>query len=1622
MSLLRPQFLLLSLLLPLAACNSGLGTIFSSSSDTPADSPSTISGFSITASKVSPAPIRFRMIDGNGGTVMVTLFFQLPGGDPIAMTQLGGADNPAAYDASPEGIEHTILWDFSAEPDLPADGSFVDGVTVWAEVPGNMSVIEGSNATLGGLGNDAPAVAMLDVPSGEGSGVIPIGFEVADSSTDLISMKVEYRLEGETTWFPARPGGEDATPEYAFVGLSAPPEGVSGNFFWDTDFDLPSQERDVRLRFTPTDGVDESAPFESDVFRVDNNEEALALLDNGLVTLNSDRSGGIAIPFTLRDDEGDDIRVVLQWRRPGGEFPELPASQEEIFAATKDPALRATYQICTEQVSYYSGRPVPGDSDTTLRLPEMGTSKVPLASVQLLGRELEIVRPANRLVEVSADWSKSSITNLVAAASVGDGQEAIVLDESAAGSWSLRRIDVTTGALVEDIASGGGTPTALSVDRFEGFAFVAATEGSEWQVSRIELATGDVVGPATGTFSEMPGVRGLAACTTFEVLLTVDDSIRRVDFAKSPGLVSDVLSGLDTPWGVVCDPQARDTVLVAENGADRVLSVNTQTHEWSEVQPADPSLAPTTVQQRFTSPRAVALEARGSRLLVTTEAEGERQLVAFNRNSTHDLDASGFADAQVFVLQTLPAGAGDAVAVGADSLRLLPAGAALHAMGGLEQRRTIVDSPVSGNLVTLDSALAPALDGHDTGKSWRVRRVAPTFTSSPEGVQHTYAWDSRDVPRGGSVLFQVLPFDSEIGSGSSTTLERDISSTVGAVRVPINDNAPNRHVLPQVVDFDRDGDLDVVISAGPNSQLFRQIGKGSFDPVGEALPLDLSTSMDVEIPSFNPETVPSDFYGPQLLFRDLDGDGHLDIAHFTGTSDMDGIHDLAVEIVRGTGPETFEGSSSVLTVPGDTAPFRRLSLHCADTNGDGDLDLIVHGSGVPFPVPPPKDPKEPTPEPDPVIDLIGIYEQTSPGVFATMPVNVAVEGTTDRLNDIEPVDVDGDGRIDLVVCIEGAGGLAGDNGRIVVLYQSESGTFDEADIGDVSEQVKGVIDPAANAKFAVAADMDGDGDRDIVVAHGNISSLFQNVAVPAYAGMVTIHWQTAPRIFDPEPLMLLPPGTSGFASGNAALEVADMDADGRQDIVVQDRFAVNIFFSKGAGEFGTRFLDLRFDEAGDTGDILPLSNALPVADLDGDGYLDVVVHDLRTTDVIALMNFGTGMRGFAETPELFLRSGTNDSTSGANDSVVSDFDSDGDWDFAITTGGIGFGAENDVKMFFQSSPRTFISTPLQIAPAGGPLLVQFPQRIDAADMDGDGDRDLAITSNGTNQVIVFLQDESVQFQEVIIFDGVETMDPPNAFWNSPTDLAISDADFDGDLDLLIHPNRFLRFRMYEQTSPGIFDIGFEIGKPSVEVEFFGTASTVVDLDGDGDVEIYGCSTNVGSLILDGVGPLDFSTTETTITETGTRSPLVIDADQDGDLDIMSLSVNGNNGATGIILSRQNEAGTFDEFMLPVSGTSNVLGGFGPAGRSIQMADIDDDGDLDLVALNGGAFNAPGTLTVLEQLAPGVFAAEPSYTYPVDVAGGHTVYLEDIDGDGELDAIMTLTGFGEGEVNILWGGL
>lgn len=236
-------------------------------------------------------------------------------------------------------------------------------------------------------------------------------------------------------------------------------------------------------------------------------------------------------------------------------------------------------------------------------------------------------------------------------------------------------------------------------------------------------------------------------------------------------------------------------------------------------------------------------------------------------------------------------------------------------------------------------------------------------------------------------------------------------------------------------------------------------------------------------------------------------------------------------------------------------------------------------------------------------------------------------------------------------------------------------------------------------------------------------------------------------------------------------------------------------------------------------------------------------------------------------------------------------------------------------------------------------------------------------------------------------DATQTHLPYADLQELSMDAGIADFDGDGDLDILIanehKPNILLindgKGKFTNESSSRIPQIAHDS-------EDIGIAD--FDLDGDLDIIVVSEDDKTNEFYLNN-GDGTFQDAGTRIPVEGTSNSVVVfDINQDGAADILI----GNNGQNKLLIN--NGKGYFKDE------TKERLGIFTDVTQDLALADIDGDGDKDLLAGNednnrllindGSGFFKDESSTRLP------YRATPEETREVDVA--------DIDGDGDLDIL------------------
>jgi len=387
------------------------------------------------------------------------------------------------------------------------------------------------------------------------------------------------------------------------------------------------------------------------------------------------------------------------------------------------------------------------------------------------------------------------------------------------------------------------------------------------------------------------------------------------------------------------------------------------------------------------------------------------------------------------------------------------------------------------------------------------------------------------------------------------------------------------------------------------------------------------------------------------------------------------------------------------------------------------------------------------------------------GLTASSFAPQVVLGTGMRPSRVVIADIDGDGRPDLVVADYGDGAVwvyrnIGTNGVLA------GATFAAPVILSAG--------PGCSLFGLAVADLDGDGRLDIVTAntHCDTISIFQNESQP---GVLTTN-SFAARV------------DIAVTGAPAAVAVGDLDGDGRPEIVVADWSLTTVSVLQNESLPG--LLSSNSFAAAVDFSVGPQPFCLALADLDGDGRLDVVTaNELNTARrVSVLRNISTP--GRLSTNSLAAAVDLVGNNTG-NALAIGDLDGDGRLDLAT-------GAYMGKKLAVYRN----LSRPGTLAPSSfGPEMTlgvgNRVQNVALGDLGGEGKLAVAVVTELASQVRLYrnlstpgdFTDASLG-SPIILACG----------WNANS-VAIGDLDGDGRPDLVVANHYDCTLSLYHNVTP-----------------------------------------------------------------------------------------------------------------------------------------------------------------------------------------------------------------------------
>ena len=245
-----------------------------------------------------------------------------------------------------------------------------------------------------------------------------------------------------------------------------------------------------------------------------------------------------------------------------------------------------------------------------------------------------------------------------------------------------------------------------------------------------------------------------------------------------------------------------------------------------------------------------------------------------------------------------------------------------------------------------------------------------------------------------------------------------------------------------------------------------------------------------------------------------------------------------------------------------------------------------------------------------------------------------------------------------------------------------------------------------NPQSIAIADMNGDGKSDLAVANtnNNIVSILRNTS---NQNSVTL----ASKV--------------DFATGNQPYSVAigDIDGDGKPDLAVANFSSNTVSILRNTSNNGNLSFASKVDFA--TG-LNPTS--LAIADIDGDGKLDLAITNFGDNSVSVIRNTGS-VGGVNFTSKVDFATGLNPFSL-----VIGNIDGDANLDLAIANYG-----SNSVSILRNIGTSGIINFATKLDFTAG----TNPWSIAIGDIEGDGKLDLTTTNLGSNNVSVMRNTSSI---------------------------------------------------------------------------------------------------------------------------------------------------------------------------------------------------------------------------------------------------------------------------------------
>jgi len=895
---------------------------------------------------------------------------------------------------------------------------------------------------------------------------------------------------------------------------------------------------------------------------------------------------------------------------------------------------------------------------------------------------------------------------------------------------------------------------------------------------------------------------------------------------------------------------------------------------------------------------------------------------------------------------------------------------------------SVVSDGGTGAYITVDggpvqSGTGPAVTlalATDTGRSSAdmiTKSDALIGTGDPNAVVH-FTVDGNPIAQtataNGSGAWSFAPPAFADGSHTIVASETDAASNTGSATISFT--------------------LDTV---GPTVAGITQVGTGPTNASTVDYTVAFSeavTGVDASQFAIDPASTVN---GASIVAVSAIDDSHYKVTVNTGSGDGA----LALDVV-GSGIRDFAGNplaggslSHQVSYATGAGP---ISVVIGDVNGDGNPDLVI-ANGNSF-------------------STASVLLGNGDGTF--QPQITVFTGTSHQ---VVLGDVNGDGKLDIV-------SANSHEGTIAVLLGNGDGTF----------QPKTDYAAGDNAISVAVADVNGDGKADIATADygantdsillGNGDGTFQSRTAyatqiqPGITIVVDVNGDSKPDLVTSNQVsstisVLLGNGDGTFqpqtaygTSGVADVVAADVNGDGKLDLLTAGASTVSVLLGNGDGTFQPQTTY----SVGNT----PFS--LAVGDINGDGKLDIAATALNADTISVLLGNGDGT----------FQSQTS-YTTGAEPLwvAIGDLSGDGRPDLVVTNGN-----SNNVSVFLNSTPT--IAGPAYTVDKTAPALSASLANDSGISSTDKLTKIDALTGTGdANAVVHFTVDGNPIAQTAKANGSGAWSFAPPAFADGSHTIVASETDAASNTGsaTISFTSDTVGPTVAGITQAGTgptnastvnYTVAFSEAVTGVDASQFAIdpASTVTGASIVGVATIddshYKVTVNTGTgdgtLVLDFTGanvsdlagnPLSggiFKTDQTISGVAGLVTAVDLNGDQHADLVSVTPGV-------GLAVMLSNGDGTF---LAPVA----YAVGDNPNG--ISIGDLNGDGLPDLAISN---YVSNGTVSVLLGAGDGTF-------HPAIVSATNSGYpaasaLADLNGDGNLDLMLSNTA-NRGGVSILLG--